>query len=198
MKQIPNIFYGIPVLIHETTQTRSYNAVRLHQSTHQPFPNPTYAHVEQSILDGYACWTNIDETKQGLFTLTLHCWDSMSDPIGIMITKTDSGYRASNAGAIAGLLFSLDHHEENPPAITWGHQLPKAHTLTINHREGDIFIDCTPESFYDTIADSSKVVIAALTVVQHPPTSDYRQSWPHPHPLHHQPHQDHSQSYGTR
>ena len=104
---IPESVYGIPTAVQTTSRKRSVNAVQRHMETHDATSQNSLNELEQSILDGYACWTDLRQNTSGKFTLTIPYWDCMGDPIHFAITITDTNYRVSDGGTIAAHLFSL-------------------------------------------------------------------------------------------
>ena len=87
----------------------------------------------------------------------------------VVISVSTGGQRATidDAGAVAGLLFSLGQDAPAAPAFRLLRDLEQAHGLEIDLGKGLIKISVPEENFYDAVAELDKVILALHTVTPH-------------------------------
>lgn len=119
------------------------------------------------IHSGFSRWAQVRALSSGQCVFRLPFWDSMGDPVELGIVTEGDQITINDAGSIAGLLFSLDQHEEGSPSFKLVEDLERAHGLKIDYQKGLVTLSVREDSLYDGIAEMSKVVLAMHTVVPH-------------------------------
>ena len=124
--------------------------------------------VIQAITAGLPGKMNLIRTRGYEHLVQLPFQDSMGDPIQISIhVQDDNTVQMDDAGAIAGLLFSLGQDGEHTPAFKLVTNLAQAHGLEIDFEEGILAVSTTPDGITETLVGLTKVVITILTAVPH-------------------------------
>lgn len=132
------------------------------------------------IHDGFSRWAQVRVLSSGQCVVRLPFWDSMGDPVELGVIDDGDRVTINDAGSIAGLLFSLDQHEEGSPSFRLVEDLEQAHGLKIDYEEGLVTLSVGEDGLYDGIAEMSKVVLAMHTVVPHISVARRRKRSPGP------------------
>ena len=89
--------------------------------------------------------------------------DQFGDPITISVSKHDNEIRIDDAGAVAGMMFSLGEHMQDTPTFRLMQALADSYELWIDHDEGLLHCQMASEAFPETLSDFAKVVLTLLT-----------------------------------
>ena len=83
------------------------------------------------------------------------------------VTQDQNGFTIDDGGAIAGLLFSLNAHNEDSPAFRLLLKLCAAHRLEIDFNQGCVRLSVTQEGLYDGITEVARVVLTMDSAAPH-------------------------------
>ena len=123
--------------------------------------------LKEQLLEGFSRWTKVRELASGECLVRLPFWDGAGDPIELSVVDEGGIVTIDDAGSIAGLLFSLDQHEEGSPSFELIERLERALDLEIDFDEGSVRLKLDDDDLYDGIAEMTKVVLSMHTVVPH-------------------------------
>lgn len=93
--------------------------------------------------------------------------DSDGDPIQVVIYDGGDGVVLSDAGLVAGHLFTLGQHTQDTPAFKLLRSLEKAYGLKLDFDNGRVTTMVTKEQLYDSLMDFTKVILTMVTAIPH-------------------------------
>ena len=99
--------------------------------------------------------------------IRLPFWDNVGDPIEISVSTDGVRATIDDAGAIAGILFSLGQHTQDTPAFKLLMNLERAHGLEVDFNEGLLKVSVPDKDLYYGVAELTKIVLALHTVTPH-------------------------------
>lgn len=124
--------------------------------------------VIQAIRAGLPSRIGLIRTNGYEHLVQMPFYDSTGDPIRVtMHVEEDNTVRMDDAGAVAGLLFSLGQDGEHTPAFKLVTDLARAHGLEIDFDEGLLTVSAEPDQITETLVGLTKVVITILTAAPH-------------------------------
>ena len=123
--------------------------------------------LKDLILSNFADLTQVRPLGQEDTIVRLPFRDTEGDPVELSVHIDGNSATIDDAGTIAGLLFSLDQHNEGSPVFTLLQKLVQTHRLEIDFDEGLVRLRVDRENLYDGIAELAKVVITIQTAAPH-------------------------------
>ena len=123
--------------------------------------------LKNRLLEGFSRWTDVRELASGECLVRMPFRDGAGDPIELCVVEKGGLVTVDDAGSIAGLLFSLDQHEEGSSSFDLMERLERALDLEIDFDEGSVRLKLDEDDLYDGIAAMAKVVLSMQTVAPH-------------------------------
>ena len=123
--------------------------------------------LEERIRSGFSQWTRVQSRSPGVCTVTLPFWDDSGDPFRLTVSVENGRVLVDDAGSVAGLLFSLDQHEEGTPAFKLLEDLERSHQFEVDFDEGLIKLSVAEDDLYKGLSRMAKLVFSLHTVVPH-------------------------------
>lgn len=143
---VPASWYGYPVTVHATTQSRNEAVSPTEQL-------PDLHAIEQEVLNGFSLWTDARTVEEDLHVVRTPFRDLMGDPIEVGVTlQEDDSCRVTDGGTIAGFLFSSDNHEAGSPGLDLLLSLQSNLGFTVDFDLAEVYIDCQRDQLYQTVA----------------------------------------------
>ena len=100
--------------------------------------------------------------QPGSVLVTTPFLNSMGDPIEIEVATTEDGYRLTDAGAVAGLLFSSATHHQSSPQHRLLVKLASVYGLSLDYEEGLVIKHTDPQHLQEDIGYLATAVTAML------------------------------------
>ena len=123
--------------------------------------------ILESIRAEFKDGTKLVRSTGAEHLIRLPFTDQMGDPVEIGVSVVDDRAFLDDAGAIAGLLFSLGQDEEETPACRLLTDLTRTHGLELDYQEGLVRIRTPREQLSQGAATLVKVVLTMLTATPH-------------------------------
>lgn len=130
------------------------------------FP-PTPMVLKETVSRGWARNFHLAKTTSPDCLIHLPFQDGDGDPVAISLQYSDGTVTIDDAGAAAGLLFSLGEHNEEDRGFQFVQTLTQAHELEIDFDEGLLRTQAAFEDLPDAASDFVKVALTLLTALPH-------------------------------
>ena len=161
---VPPTWYGFRVELQTTDRIRPRS-----NASQVPVHKNLETDLEAEILGGFNGWTEVAPAQEGDYLITTPFWNHVGDPVLVGVRTTEHGYHVTDAGAIAGQLFSIGQHTDETPGYRLLMKLGQAHDLTIDHDNRELYLECDHDSLYETVAEITKVILTMLPAAAHLP-----------------------------
>ena len=94
--------------------------------------------LKNRLFEGFSRWTGVRELASGECLVRLPFRDGAGDPIELCVVEKGGLVTVDDAGSIAGLLFSLDQHDEGSSSFDLMERSERALDLEIDFDEGSV------------------------------------------------------------
>lgn len=93
--------------------------------------------------------------------------DSDGDPVQVALYRVGDSTLLTDAGVIAGHLFTLGQHTQDTPAFKLLRSLERAYGLKLDFDNGRVTTTVTGDEINDALMDFSKVILTMITAIPH-------------------------------